>query len=171
MLKAKKLLSTILVTSMLAIMGTTVFASSPEQIGTTVTPQTLVEENVYGEDGSLTHEYIWRDSPSVTISTRLSESEQLDSATWIKHNEAAGQLKHRAAKISPPKKTEWYACSQTDYKAWHYSRSRIIKTLGGKILEDSDQVQVKSGIATARTPADKLYLNDYDFHMKSYWGV
>lgn len=158
------------------ITGTTVFAADKTQMNSNIAQQILVEENEYNDNGSIMHEYIWKDSPSVSImieaSSILSEAEQLDYATWKTSNEKAGTLKHRAAKITPILGSgKWYACSQTQYAAWHYSRARIIKTLTGKILEDSNQVQVQTGTATARTPKDKLYLGDIDYSMRSYWGT
>lgn len=172
-LNIKRLLSMPLAVGIFTSTGTIAFVSNSNYTEMMVTPQKLVEENIYGENGNVTHEYIWKDSPSVTILTKASESEQLDAfSSWVEHNEKDGLLKHRAAKISPNAgSSAWYACLQTDYAAWHYSRARIVKTLGGKILEDSNQVQVNSGTATARTPEDKLYLLDWDFSLRSYWGI
>lgn len=173
----KKIISVIFTLALVGSLGAVSFANESN-------PQTLVDENVYEVNGSITHEYIWKDSSSISLmskSTRnyvtlnsegTSESDQLGYATWLKSSQPAGELRHRAAKISPNAgSSAWYACSQTDYAAWHYSRCRIVKTVGGKILEDSNQVQVDSGIATARTPEDSLYLLDWDFSMRSYWGI
>lgn len=165
----KKLLFTILSTSLISIMPYQAFAAS-------IIPQKLVDINTYEdkENGNLSYEYIWEDNPTITFnaSPRATEDEQLAYASWQKHSLSGGELKHRAAKISPDwYSSAWYACAQTDYPKWHFSRARIIETLTGKILEDSNQVQVSSGMATARTPKDKTYLRDWDFSLRSYWGT
>ena len=160
------------------ITGVNVFASNTQNYSNSNTiPQILVEEKEYQNNGGVMHEYIWQDSPLVDILIKdsravLSEDEQMEAASWSKHEKEAGTLKHRAAKISPNAgSSAWYACAETDYPAWHYSRAQIVKRLTGKVLQDSNQVQVKKGIAIARTPKDKLYLLDWDFSMRSYWGT
>ena len=168
----KKLLPILLTSIMLGTIGTTVFAND-SVVKLTVTPQEVTEVNTYEENGAITCEYVWKDGESVAVRLRAtSEDTQMGYATWMLSTQNSGTLKHRAAKISPKYTTSaWYACAQTDYSAWHFSRARIIKTLGGKILEDSNQVQVSSGRATARTPKDSLYLLDIDFSLRSFWGV
>ena len=140
--------------------------------GGTSLAQSVVAEYEYGYNFNLTHDYVWKDDMKVATYAAASESEQLSYASWQEHKEADGTLKHRAAKISPNSgSSAWYACSQTKYKAAHFSRCRIIKTITGKILEDSNQVQVQTGTATARTAKERLYALDWDFSMRSFWGI
>lgn len=94
LLNIKRLLSMPLAVGIFMSTGTTAFASNSNYTGMMVIPQKLVEENIYGENGNVTHEYIWKDSPSVTILTRASESEQLDAlSSWVEHNEKDGLFK------------------------------------------------------------------------------
>lgn len=136
------------------VKNNTISIVDSNQTSSNTVQQILVEENEYNDNRSVMHEYIWQDSPFTDILTKdsravLSETQQLAKASWIEHEKEAG----------------------IDYPAWHYTRVRIIKTLTGTILEDSNQVQVSKGIARARTSKDKLYLLDWDFSMRSYWGT
>lgn len=144
--------------------------------------QRVVSERKYSKDGSVEHEYVWEDSPVVqgrSIKKRsldtlgiLSETSQLGGAQWLTTKEKGGTVRHRAAKICPnPGSDRWYACSQTDYPKWHYSRVRIVNRVTGKVLEDSGRQEADSGIVTARTSPANLYLSNWEFAMKSYWGV
>lgn len=137
-------------------------------------PQRVVSERkIINKNGSIECEYVWEDTVTTNSKDKASnEEDQIGEADWVKHKLDAGTLKHRAAKISPNSgSSKWYGMSQTDYADWHYTRVRIVKTVTGKILQDSNQVQVNSGMATARTNTNKLYLLDWDFSLRSYWGT
>lgn len=176
MFKMKKLLSMALAVGVITSMSTTAFAANDFAANDFVAndefsnaiPQVVISEKRTEANGNITHEYVWGDKPMLFAS----ENDQLGYAKWIETDLSGVTLKHRGAKISPDVGSySWYACSQTDYAKWHFSRARIIMTISGKILQDSNQVQVNSGVATARTPTDKLYLMDWDFNMRSYLGV
>lgn len=165
----RKIFMVMLSFSLIFASSVTVFAADFNDEFDNAIPQVVVEENIIEENGHIVHEYTWRDKPMLFSA----EDDQLANATWLKTTDLPyGTLRHRGAKISPNAgSSAWYACAQTDYAGWHYTRAQIIKTLTGKVLEDSNQVQIDSGISTARTPKDKLYLLDWDFSMRSAWGI
>ena len=180
MSKSKKLLSVVVciimtlgfTTVSLAATGTTAYEDK------NAIPQRVVSEKSYvNEYGGIETEYVWEDVLVVDSGMQArkiaeNEDDQIGTAKWQKHDLSEGTLKHRAAKISPiPGMGKWYGMSQTDYPAWHYTRVRIVKAITGKILEDSNQVQVDTGMATARTDTDSLYLLNWDFRLRSYWGT